>query len=238
MRLGFGLGMAQRTTAAPAPTLADLYGTGLGQVPLHLAPEDAVLDGSDFVASLPNRAGNNSATASTTGITRSGNLLTTPGGPFLSLAGAVNLFGSRLFLVAALAPAAVGTGVRLAGRNASGSDRTEIHLNAPNNGIGLRRWNGTVYEAFNVPLPAATGSAMHLIEIEITGGTARAWVDGETNGSGVAVPAGWTDFLVDKVLAAQNAPAFSGQAGDICALLVDGNQAAEIATIRSAITRV
>ena len=229
MRIGIGLGLTG-LRGVPADPFADLYGTGMGQMPMMLDPLDAVLDGSGNVVSIANKGGAGAAfnaTTSATGMTRTGNLLSTPGGVWLSLANPADMIGVRLFIVAALDPAAVGTAVKLAGRSAGTAtgQRSEVHLSPSNTSLALRRWDGGAFiNAASVVLPSATGSTLRLIEVEFAGGSIRSWMDG-VGGAAVTAPADWPDLLVDRLLAGYGAPTFSGQAGVVASVITDGTPA-------------
>lgn len=237
MRFGFGLDMRARTfPAAAVPSIASLYGTGLGQVPLHLDPANAVMSGADVV-SIPNSGGAGAAlnsTANTTGITSSDNLLTFPDGNttrWLNLPGTFNAIGMRLFFVARFA--AMGTFQTLAGRSSgTGSGaRTNIRLTNTSNGFLLQRWDGTIFDGPMVNT-SAVGTVLHLFEVEMLAGGMSVWMDGQT--ASVALPT-WPDFMIGRIFHGHSTPCFSGDAGDVVTLAVDGNQASQIATIRNAL---
>lgn len=221
-----GLSNARRVAPAPAPTLSAYYGTGMGQVPLHLNPSDAVMSGAD-VASIPNSGGAGAAfnaTATTTGITRSGNLLTVPStSVWLNLANAADLVGTRMFFVAALAAGLTGA-INFTGRSEASVDggRANIRWDITNSRFQLQRYNGTAFDSALLPGSGPLGAALHLIELEVAGGTARLFVDGVALGTAAVA---WPNLLSDRIFAGHSAPFFTGQAGDVLSVITDGTPA-------------
>lgn len=223
----FGIGGDAGAPAAPDP-IAAFYGVGLGQVPLHLAPEDAILDGSGNVTTVANRGGAGAAfaaTATATGITRSGNLLTVPAtNVWLNLANPADMVGTRLFIVAALADGLTGA-INFTGRSAASVDggRTNIRWDITNSRFQLQRYNGTTFEsAVLLPGSSPLGTALHLIEVEVAAGMARLFVDGVALGTAAAA---WPNLLSDRIFAGHSAPYFTGQAGDVLSVVTDGTPA-------------
>lgn len=242
MRFGFGLGLTDGRAVAGGPTLASYYGTGLGQIPLHLAPEDAVLDGNGNVVSFPNSGGAGAAfngTPTNITITRSGNLLTVSGASTgtLILANAADLVGAHLFIVAALAPGIERTRtVDFAGRSAGAAsgDRAALNLTAGGQ-LNAPRWDGTAWISHTGNV-ITLGAGLRLIEIAIAGGQVLFWLDGVAVGSR---PFGYADFLLNRLLGTSSSNGFLGQVGDILSMITDGSaamgtRAAEIRAILGA----
>lgn len=211
--------MAGGASSPPADPLAALYGVGMGQIPLHLAPEDAVLDGGGNVLTVPNRGGAGAAfgaTSTGTGMTRANGRLQIPAEVWLTLANHADIVGTRFFFVAALPAGMANDAVRFLGNTAVNLARIRALA-----GEVLFQRNGV-----NLTLAGVSpGSALHLFEIEIiSGGTSRLFVDG-AQASSAATPATFTDFLVNRVFAGPSVPSFTGQAGDVLSVITDGTLA-------------
>lgn len=229
MRLGFGLGLTARVAAgAAAPTIASLYGTGLGQVPLHLNPATAVLDGSNNVTGVPNSGGaaaTFNAAVVGSGITRSGNLLTVNAvTAAASLAAPADLVGARLFIV--LQPASTANSYRLLGHPAT----TVIRLNPTE----LVFWSSDGGITTTITGMSLIG-ALSLIEVEMVAGTVRAWKNAALIGTQTRAQA--TFPLSNIGRGNVGGLEYVGTMGDITSLIVDGsgNQSAQIAIIRQAL---
>lgn len=246
MRFGFGLELTDIRRTPPAPSLAAYYGTGLGQVSLHLAPEDAVLDASGNVLSVPNKGGAGAAfaaTASGIGVKLAGNRLSLPNDGsrrFLQLAQPANFLGVRMFAVVAFDPAPSSSPfVGIAGRvgNTEPGNRTVIRTSGDGRNMALTRWSGSADDSVFVTGTLHPGTALRLVEIEIAGGFVRSWLDGAPNSASVTVHPGWADFLVDRIFSGSVTGTVTGQAGDVVSMVTDGSAAMDVraAEIRSII---
>ena len=219
MQFGFGLDLTHlRPASVDADPIAGLYGTGMGQIPMHHDPEAAVLDGNGNVTSIANRGGAGplfNATASATGITRTGNLLNvTSQGLRLVLANPADMVGTRLFIVAAFDPASV-PDPRLFG-NASPVNFGRIHQTQGN--LLLSRAGAQVFLAS----PTNLGNTLHLFEIELAGGKASYWVDGVLRESAANA---WTDFTITMLYGATTGFGFIGRSGAVLSVVTDGTAA-------------
>ena len=232
-----GLRNARR---APVPDpFAAYYGTGVEQIPLHLLPEDSVLDGDGNVVSIANRGGAGAAfnaTASTTGITRTGVRLVVPTtGVYLGLANPADLVGTRLFMVTALDASATGL-INFAGRfgaEAAG-ERSNIRWDIANNRFMIQRRNASAAWD-NLSLNGSVlGTTLHLIEIELAASNGRLWIDGALQSSMTNT---WPDLRVDRIFGGTLAPFFTGTAGDILSVVTDGTAGRDstMLTVRQAI---
>lgn len=219
-------GLRNARRGAVAPSLSAYYGTGMGQVPMHLAPSAAVMNGADVV-SIPNSGGAGAvfnATATGAGITRAGNLLTVPAtNVWLTLANPADLVGTRLFFVAALTDGLTGA-INFTGRSEASVDggRANIRWDITNSRFQLQRYNGTAFDSALLPGSGPLGAALHLIELEVAGGTARLFVDGVALGTAAVA---WPNLLSDRIFAGHSVPFFTGQAGDVLSVITDGTPA-------------
>ena len=227
-------GLRNARRGVPADPFADLYGTGMGQMPMLYVPEDAVLDGTGNVVSIANRGGASAAFAATatgTGITRTGNLLTVPAtNTWLALANPADLIGTRLFMVAAVDPAATGI-INFAGRfgaEAAG-ERSNVRWDLANNRFMIQRRNAAAAWDILTLNGTALGSALHLLEIEFAGGTSRLWIDGALQSS---MANAWPDLRVDRIFAGTLTPFFLGTAGIVGTVITDGTPALDPVMLR------
>lgn len=236
MRFGFGFDIAQPRQSGMADPIAALYGAGLGQIPLHLRPEDAVMDAQGNMIRIPNKGGAGalfSATANGTGITRSGILLDIPAASYAALSTVVDLVGTRLFMVVRLGPGIAGTRrVQFAGRSAGSAagDRAEINYE-PGLYFGLSYYNGATWTGI-ASSPVSVEGSLCVIEIEAAAQLFRVWHNGVFVSS---VPQSFPTFLLSRVWGVfNNSAGFQGQAGDVVSMVTDGSAAmdAPATTIR------
>lgn len=212
------------------------YGTGLGQIPGHLAPESATLS-SGNVTAVANLGGAGAALNATK--SGSGNITLTNGrftiasgtSPYLTLATAGDLVGTRLYMVASIDQASTGN-LNIAGHSVStaAGGRTNIQWVRASNLLRLLRWNGASWESRDLDLGEVIGPNLRLIEIEIgDNDVIRVWMDGTLRATGTNP---WADFIVSRIFAGYNSPYFSGTATDILWLRTDGTQDAAGASVR------
>lgn len=218
-----------------APTIADLYGTGLGQVPTDFIPNNASLSGAQ-VATLPNSGGAGAAFDLTaqagSDITLSGDYLdidNTSATSYLSSANLMDLMGTRLFMVEDLSLAV--DPVYILGK--STAPPTNIRFRPQNDQIGLLRNNGGTNELVTLAWPGIS-SGLHLVEIEMIPEQARLFVDG-VQMDVEALPVGWTDYLINRIGRGQANPGVSGLLGRQVVMITDGSSAYDdhVALIRS-----
>ena len=219
MQFGFGLGLTHlRPASVNADPIAGLYGTGIGQIPLHHPAEAAVLDGGGNVTTVTNRGGAGAlfnATASATGMTRSGNLLNVPQTSYLALANPADLVGVRLFFVAQADPA-LDQFARIVGNM---SPQNLIRVTKDTGQFLLQRAGSNVYLAGS---GGPVGTAPRLYEIEIAGGQAKLIVDGVQLSQ---APCDWLNLTVTMIGAAFSGVGFSGGLGDPLSVITDGTPA-------------
>ena len=216
MQFGFGLGLTHlRPASVNADPIAGLYGTGMGQIPLHLRAEDAALDGSGNVTGITNRGGAGplfNATASATGMTRTGNLLMLPQTSYLTLQNPADLGGTRLFFVAK-PDVAMDRYARILG---NANPQNLIRPDKETGQFMLQRAGVAVYLAGS---GSPIGTDPHLYEIEIAGGQAKLIVDGVQLSQ---VACAWTDFTVTMIGAAFSGAGYLGGLGDPLSVITDG----------------
>lgn len=230
-------GLRNARRGVPADPFADLYGTGLGQIPMLLDPLDAVMSGANVV-SIPNKGGAGAAFNATVmgtgaGMTREGGLLVkTSTTNYLQLSSPADLVGARLFVVSAVAPEAIGTGPRIAGRDfqSAAGDRTDMNVSIPNSAIAVRRHDGAgMPGVLSGTFPADPGGVLRLYEMEMAAGLFRVWV----NGTQVApVAYNVPTFIVDRVLGGLTTPYFTGLAGIAGSVITDGTPAMDPVMLR------
>ena len=219
MQFGFGLGLTHlRPASVNADPIAGLYGTGMGQIPMHHDPEAAVLDGNGNVTSIANRGGAGplfNATASATGITRTGNLLNISGPEtHLLLAQKADMVGVRLFFVAR----ADNTSNRYPRILGSMTPQNLARPDMENGGFLFQRAGSNTFLGGSQPI----GLALRLYEVEIAGGVAKTFIDGVPQGQ---APCAWADFTVDMIGAAFSVVGFTGGLGDPLSVVTDGTAA-------------
>lgn len=235
-----GLLNARRTASA---TIADLYGTGMGQVPLHLDPMNAVMNGS-VVQSLPNVGGAGAAFNATAGgvtITRTGLLLDLAvAADYLQLANPADLQGVRVFVVArrstpgqaffmgGTAAANGGTAVNMRWTHLTLADGATLGSRVQLQPLGYASGG----------FPRNVGNLV-LYEFELLPTTWTVWTNGVV-AEGGPVAGTYGSALMDQIGRSDggtSTPSFSGGLGDMVSLIVDGtgNQAAQIALIRQSL---
>ena len=227
-------GLRNARRGVPADPFADLYGTGLGQMPMDIDPAAAVLDGSGNVTSIANKGGAGAAfdaTATATGITRTGGLLNVPDtSVYLSLANAADLAGARLFMVASVSPALTDR-VNFAGHAVGVSDgqRTNIYWEASQQRLLLQRRDEFGLKDTAIPSSAALPAGLNLIEVEIAAGQARFWINGTLRGTAAF---SWANFYLTRIFAGFSIPFFAGQGGRIQSVITDGTPALDPVMLR------
>lgn len=215
-------GIPFRERAVPARpqagTMADNYGVALGQIPLHLQPEDAVVDPDGNVLSVPNRGGAGAAfNAAGQGLTRSGALLQVTSSGVLRLDNPADLQGVRLFVV--MRRSATGQAWFAGGPSGSGAAIRFTHSNMPDGAAAstLQLSNlGSVG-----PLPRSLYTLV-LLEIELTAAGLRAWLNGVAAANpGPGSPSPYP--LVNIGAKPPDTPSYTGLVGDIVSLITDGS---------------
>lgn len=219
-----------KPAAAPAVTIASLYGVGLGQIPMHIAPEHALVNTSGNVVTATNMGGAEErfdCTKQGSGVIpiTNGKFYPPVGGTgYLQPANAADLIGTRLFMVAGVDQASVGN-LNIAGRSNGSTDgvRTNIQWIRASNLLRLLRWNGASWESRDLNLGEVIGPDLRLIEIEVApGGKIRAWLDGTLRGEAANV---WPNFLIGRIFGGYNSPFLAGPATDILSFITDGSAA-------------
>lgn len=212
----------------PANPFAALYGTGMGQIPLHLRPEDAVTDGSGNVTAIPNKGGAGAAfnlSVTGSGITKQSSLLNIASTTVLAdLATSANMRGTRMFFVAQ--PLVSTTSYRYFGSsNAAtriGEEKVVVFRSGPST-------TGTI----STGVPAITTPT--LIEIEMDGASVQAWFNGTSVG---AASFAVSSYPISRIARGNGAGAeFVGLMGDFLYVITDGTPAmnATMLTVRQAL---
>lgn len=234
MRFGFSLGLAHPRGAAVAAAdpFAALYGTGMGQMPMDISPQDAVLDGNGNVVSIANRGGAgallNATASGVVGVQNGRFHLPNATTGYLRLATDANLMGARLFFVAAVASQSASSLPRLAGRNDAGT-KTVLRISVATGGILAQRIAASAFVG-----GVGGVEALRLYEIELVTGRLSVWVDGAFSGQ-AALDAAWTDYPVNLLFtAAELTEHFRGQVGRVQIVITDGTPArdATMLTVR------
>lgn len=218
MRFGFGLGLTdRRPPIRPIATLARYYGTGLGQVPLHLAPEDAVLDASGNVTGIANKGGAGAsfnAVVAGAGMRREGGMLNiTSTALTADLTTPVEVVGTRMFVIAH--PAAADGSYRYFGYLGS-----SLRI-APPQAIIHKGGSPAVTGTISSGVPTLPEPS--LLEVQLLGGAFSLWVNGLFVGS---APFDVPSLLFSRIGRGNVAGAeYLGRLGDITSFITDGSPA-------------
>jgi hypothetical protein len=209
-------------------TISDMYGTGLGEIPIHFDPVFATKNASGFVTAVPNLGG--AGAAYNTNKTGTGDITVLPGGAFsvpsgskyLNMASEIDLMGHRLFWVGKKNNTVAGNH-KFIGDNESTADgqRAQIDWYQNNDGFRLLRWNGTIMaQAPEMHTTALYAGELNLIEIEVLPSTINMWINGKFEGT-YTFP--WNDFQIQRIFAGFGNPGFAGNAGDILFFKTNGS---------------
>lgn len=197
-------------------------------IPLHLDPLKAVMS-DGMVASVPNGGGAGEAMSATTinavqqidgSFVFHGSALATPT--------PVDLATHRLFMV--IKPLHTFGNRQYLGRNAGSADGDQVgFLWQPSNLRTLvQRWNGAISQQI-VASGLTFGTDHTAIEVEMSGGRLRSWVNGAENPTANTE---WPDLLVNNFFGTANpTPRFPCAGGDVIAVRQGATDA--IAAVRS-----
>lgn len=225
---------------AAAVTIADLYGIGPGQVPIHLSPSNVGLNASQQVVSAPNMADNqaganyNAAKTGTNSIyILDGKFHVPTTAPLLNFANTINLIDARLFMLLNIDLASVGNTV-FAGRNSGTGDGQRVNFQwvRASNALRLIRWDGVAGPAIDLSMGAYSPlGTMRLFELHLMPDHATMWMDGHAVSD---APHSFADLFFGRIMAGYSNPTFTGLMGDVIVMRDDGSPAmVEIAsTIR------
>lgn len=232
MQFGFGLGLTHlRPASVNADPIAGLYGTGMGQIPLHLRAEDAVLDGGGNVTTVANRGGAGelfNAIAGGAPIKRTDKLLNIAAvSAWLDLQYPADLDGTRLFMVARRQGTAWRVFASMEGGTQSDGDqandrRIQEVITSGTSRIRLHPSGAGFGDSATFPTP----TGLTIYEIEKVGTALSVWINGSfvgvTNPPVVAGP-----FLLRRLLATQTGgnDDWVGDVGDILSVVTDGTAA-------------
>ena len=198
------------------PSIAALYGTGMGQIPFHLAPEDAVTDVDGNVTAIPNKGGAGAAfdlSVTGSGVTKQSGLLNISSTTVLAnMASPADMLGTRMFFVAQ--PLVSTDSYRY-----FGSSNTATRVGAGK--IIVFRSGPSTTGTISTGVPSITTPT--LIEIETDGTSVRAWFNGTSVGTASFAVAA---FPIDRIARGNGTGAeFVGLMGDVVFLVTDGSPA-------------
>lgn len=201
---------------------SQMYGTGIGQIPLHLRPENVVLDANNNVTDVINQGG----TGNYFNATIVGNPVTVSDGGLLISNAALRLnnpadmHGVRVFIALYRT---VGQQPWFGGAlaNANGAGSPVVSIRFPHGNTGESYVSGLSAQLLG-PIPRLTG-AWALIEWEIQSNQTRLVFNGTevTPVSGIASPRLITD--IGRHPNGTSTPHWGGRIGDIVFLNTDGS---------------
>lgn len=224
--------MARRRRGPPADPLATFYGTGAGQIPLHLSTAGTSPSGGPATA-IANAGGAGSAldaTVSGAAMLVDGPYLTTGAAHgFPILPATVDLAAGRLIWVMQ----AVGL-VNLA--RFLGHTGSEIRANITAQGFTLQLWSNATGSGLtaNPGTRVPAEDRAFLCEAEISGGAGRFFIDGSSLGT---APVEWASFPISRIgRGTGSATPLEGGLGDVIFVNGGGAAAATIAAVRAAMS--
>ncbi|WP_157115344.1 hypothetical protein [Paracoccus contaminans] len=232
------------TRQAATDPIAALYGTGMGQIPMDLRIENAVLDGSGNIARVTNKGGAGAMFDAVLGgtltppDTSAGSAAIGIGSNWMDLSTPANLCGVRLFVLARRTATGqayfAGALANAAGDGAAQFVLRYLHTAAPDGTLT------TTLSGVPTPPPGSIPRGVNvwsLIELEILPAQTRLWYNGMEVAPGAGQPAA-SPLYVKTIGAHPNktsTPAWTGQIDAIVSLITDGTQDARADTIRQAL---
>lgn len=220
--------LARRRRGPPNPLLP-FYGTGAGQIPLHLSAAAISPPGGPAV-SLMNRGGAGAAldapVSGSAMVLAAPFLVTGAAHGFPILADLVDLFAGRLIWVISTVGA-----VNLT--RFMGHTGTEIRANITAEGIRLQLWSNatgtgvTVNPGGRVP----SEDRAYLCEVDVSGGSGRFFMDGVSLGT---APVAWATFPIGRIgRGTGSAAPLEGGMGDVLFVNHGGAFDAAVAAVRA-----
>ena len=238
-----GQQMWEKSAAAPPPEIEDFYGTDVGQVRIHLDPDNAVLGSSQQVTSVPNTGGGgatyNSTKAGSGNITVANHRFQlSASGQHLNMANSFDLKGHHIFFAVRIDTDLAGN-VNMMGANLSTSagDRTNIQMVRSSGAANLLRWTGTSMQSGSYGMGEPYDNTLVLLEYAWTGATrTRFWHNGIPH-EDKATP--WANFKLKLFGLGYNTPGVKGELSDFVAMVADESQLSEdrAVLIRQALAR-
>lgn len=202
-----------------ADPLAKYYGTGLGQIPLDLRSENAVLDGSGNIVSVTNTGGAGALFDATMGGTPTPPALDAIdiGLSWLRLANPADLNGTRLFVLSRRTSPAQ---AYFAGAQTGGEVPDTTSIRYVHQGT-----NETIVAGISSPSPGAIPRGVgvwSLIEVQVLPSDVRLWYNGRevAPGSGRTTP--FYVSIIGRHPDTVTTPTWSGQIDALVSLVIDG----------------
>jgi len=220
----------QRPSVAPQFGIADMYGNGLGEIPIHFTPEAVTLNTSGNITVAENLGGlgsayNGTRQGSSQISINSEELFQCQGSNgYLIFPTPISLIGKRLYFVGDKDEAQIGDH-KFMGANigAAAGQRTNVNWIADDSGFRLTWWNGTAIQNSGIiPSPFLRRSQVNLIEIEVSSSLIKLFVNGLYQGE-TEMP--WANFNINRIFGAYSNPGFVGVAGDVLFFNTDGSEA-------------
>ena len=207
-----------------------LYGTGSSSITHHLNPKTYTTDANKKVIGITNLPDKKPVTQiSSINTTLENGKVNIPPGESFKFSTPFNLFGKRLFMAIQYAPGIEGTRtIDLSGywmgNGAGDGMRAALNIGS-NRRLSLARWNGTSYTYNTTPVLPLMGTTPHILELEISNGWWRVWVNGVCIHS-VLYP--YSDFWIWDLYSNGNRNnAFTGLAGEVVVMNADGSSLAD-----------
>lgn len=222
-----------------APRIADHYGTGPGQIAIHLNSDGATLDGAGRVIAIANQGGAGpvfNATISGAPIPLDGHLLQISASTgFPILANPADLLGVRLMWVSTVSAVNATRYFGSIDRGPGGADY-EIRTNLAGSTWTMQLWDNEGGTGSSVTLTprVAIPTSIHLLELNFAAsGVVTLYQDGVAISSANATGA-FSAFPLDRIgQGTSSANMFEGQLGDVLGVILGGAAGDAIATARA-----
>lgn len=202
------------------------YGVGLGEIPIDIDPNRAVVDGTGKVTSIPNSGGAGSVfdLASHNSVVTVENGMLAFDASSLRFASRADCMGVHAFFVVVNDSQSIAD-YMFTGYNGGDNpgEKTGSTLQVGSDRITFDRWNGTGFDttlAFNISLTPE----LALLELEFLPGTLQLWRNGVSLGT-QTLTAGWTDYYIDLIGQGPTAATWKGKIGRLMFVITDGGVA-------------
>lgn len=210
---------------AAVDPLAALYGTGLGQISLHILASDAATDASGNVLSVPNRGGAGAAhnvVAGGAAIAKTGNTMLMPEtSAWLDMTSALDMEGTHLMIVSGQESSRW--------RVLTSSSSGYMQFSRGMTGRRLRLYSGANYHESRGSYSASGhDTSLNLYQIEKAAGRVTLWVNGtlisdDPVNAAVTGPYPITRWFANQ---APSADDWIGPVGEIAGVVTDGTATA------------
>ncbi len=222
-----------------APRIADHYGTGPGQIAIHLNSDAATLDGAGRVTAIANQGGAGpvfNAVVSGSAIPVAGALLQMSASTgFPVLANPADLLGVRLMWVSTVSAVNATRYFGSVDRGPGGADY-EIRTNMVGSTWTMQLWDNEGGTGSSVTLTPRVErpAGIHLLELDFAAsGTVTLYQDGVAISTANATGA-FSVFPLDRIgQGTSTANMFEGQMGDVLGVILGGTAGDTIATARA-----